>query len=52
MKQRVFRGGRVLVLALFYLSALSNHVDAAVNPTDGKHFSDFPASPSSVTGIQ
>ncbi|KAG0569578.1 hypothetical protein KC19_6G100500 [Ceratodon purpureus] len=34
VKQRVFRGGRVLVLALFYLSALSNHVDAAVNPTD------------------
>lgn len=34
MKQRVFRGGRALGLALLCLSALFCHVDGAVNPTD------------------
>lgn len=34
MKQRVFRGGRALGLALLCLSALFCDVDGAVNPTD------------------
>jgi hypothetical protein len=51
VKEQVFRGGRVVGLALFCFSAFFCHVDADVNPTDAKLFSDFPVLPMFVISI-